>query len=459
MKFFRLNSIIKTLLVGALAVAPGLTYAQDKVEPSTLDELLQRVKTDKLKDQRVNAEREKRFLANRQEQANLLKEAKAELARQRQLSDDLKKEFDTNEKQLSELETKLRLTMGTLGELFGVVRQVAGDTKGNFENSIVTVQYPDRLAFVDDLSRRKELPKTEDLEKLWVELLTEMTESGKVVKFNGMVTQTDGQEVEKTITRIGVFNLLSDGLYLQYLPEVKKVAELGRQPQDRYLAKIDDFESAAAGTVEPVGIDPTRGSLLSLLVQAPSLWERFQQGGLVGYVIVFVLTIGLLLVGERFIYLSRVSGKIKKQLQSSEIDESNPLGKIFAAYQENKDKDIESLELKLDEAILKGSSMIERGLSTIKILAAVAPLLGLLGTVTGMIGTFQSITLFGTGDPKLMAGGISQALVTTVLGLIAAIPLLLLHSVVSGRSKMVLSVLEEQSIGLMAQRVEEEAHS
>lgn len=434
-------------------------FSQSQEAAKSLDQLLERVKRDQLRDQQVNQKREQEFLQAREKQAEILKKAREELNAERQRADRLKLAYDNNEKQLADLEDKLRVTMGTLGELFGVVRQVAGDTKGQFENSLVTAQYPGRTAFVDELSQRKELPETADLERLWIELMTEMTESGKVVTFPGKVTKVNGQEVEQDVTRIGVFNLVSNGAYLQYLPEVSKMVELGRQPQDRFLSLVSKFETASAGTVEPIGVDPSRGSILSLLVQAPSLVERFHQGGLVGYVIVAVLLIGIVIVVERFVYLTNVANKIKRQLQSSEPDPSNPLGKIFHVFQENKDKDIESLELKLDEAIIKGTSNLERGLSIIKILAAVAPLLGLLGTVTGMIETFQSITLFGTGDPKLMAGGISQALVTTVLGLVTAIPLILLHSVVAGRSKALLTILEEQSAGLMAQKVEMEARA
>ncbi|MFW7377730.1 MAG: MotA/TolQ/ExbB proton channel family protein [Oligoflexus sp.] len=447
-----------SLVIGLSGIA-ATSAAMGQEMPQTLDQLLERVKRDRMRDQQVNQQREQEFLKAKNQQAEILKKARAELAAEKKRADQLKSSYDNNEKELAELEDRLRVTMGTLGELFGVVRQVAGDTKGQFENSLVTAQYPGRASFVDELSRRKELPETEDLEKLWIELLSEMTESGKVVDFTGKVTKINGEEVDQTVTRIGVFNLLSDGVYLQYLPEVEKMVELGRQPQGRYLSLAEDFQSAAAGTVEPVGIDPSRGSILSLLVQAPSLWERFQQGGIVGYVIAMVLIIGLVLVVERFAYLSSVGAKVKRQLVSSTPDPSNPLGKIFSVFEEYKDKDIETLELKLDEAIIKGTSSLERGLSTIKILAAVAPLLGLLGTVTGMIGTFQSITLFGTGDPKLMAGGISQALVTTVLGLIAAIPLILLHSMVASKSKSMLSILEEQSAGLMAQKVETEARA
>ena len=130
----------------------------------------------------------------------------------------------------------------------------------------------------------------------------------------------------------------------------------------------------------------------------------------------------------------------------------------MAVYHENRGIATETLELKLDEAILKNTPALQRGLVTVRILAVIAPMLGLLGTVTGLIETFQSITLFGTGDPRLMAGGISQALVTTVLGLGAAIPLILMHSALNTRSKRLLAVLEEQSAGLIARHAEQEPH-
>lgn len=447
------------IIVAASVLALSSASFGEAPQAKSLDQLLELVKQGQANDGKINKQREAEFIASKNKQAEILKAAKVELAKEKKRGVVLKGKYDVNEKKLSELETKLKMTMGTLGELFGVVRQVAGDTKGIFETSLVTAENPGRTAFVDDLSRRKSLPDSNDLERLWIELLTEMTESGKVSKFKSSVTLVDGSKQEQMITRIGVFNLFSDGKYLRYDDEVKEMIELGRQPAGRFLSQVSDFEDAAAGELSPLGIDPSRGSILSALVQAPSLWERFHQGGIVGYVIAAVLLIGLLLTGERMAYLTKVGRQIKEQLASKSFDKGNPLGLIFATYEENKKMDLEGLELKLDEAIIKGTSSVEKGLGTIKILASVAPLLGLLGTVTGMIGTFQSMMLFGTGDPKVMAGGISQALVTTVLGLVAAIPLIILHSFVSGRSKSVLSVLEEQSAGLMAKRVEEEGQA
>ncbi len=224
---------------------------------------------------------------------------------------------------------------------------------------------------------------------------------------------------------------------------------LARQPARRFSSLADGLFSATSGVV-PMALDPSRGNILGLLIQAPSLMERIQQGGLVGYVILLLGSLGGLVSIERLITLARASRGIQAQLGSAVPKGDNALGRILQVYESNSTVDSETLGLKLDEAILREAPILEKWQGWIKVLAAVAPLLGLLGTVVGMIRTFQAITLFGTGDPKLMAGGISQALVTTVLGLTVAIPLVLLHSLVSGRSRTLVEILEEQSAGIIA---------
>ena len=143
---------------------------------------------------------------------------------------------------------------------------------------------------------------------------------------------------------------------------------------------------------------------------------------------------------------------VRKQASASEPNSNNPLGRVLQVGRENLSKDIETLELKLAEAIMAERPSIEKGINVVKIISVVAPLAGLLGTVTGMIITFQQITLFGTGDPKIMAGGISQALVTTVLGLVVAIPTTLAHSFLQSSARSVVDVLEEQATGIVAEK-------
>ncbi|MCV6605673.1 MAG: MotA/TolQ/ExbB proton channel family protein, partial [Porticoccaceae bacterium] len=197
---------------------------------------------------------------------------------------------------------------------------------------------------------------------------------------------------------------------------------------------------------------PSRGQLFMLLDREPRLLERIQQGGNVGYLILALGALGLLVSLYQVLRMVMSEIKVAAQLRRPEkLSVKNALGRVLLAAQQT--GSAEQRELKVDEAILQELPGIERGQSFVKLLAAVAPLLGLLGTVIGMIATFQSITLFGTSDPKLMAGGISQALMTTVLGLVVAIPLLFCHSYLATRSRRLTQILQEKSLGLLAEPV------
>jgi biopolymer transport protein ExbB len=266
------------------------------------------------------------------------------------------------------------------------------------------------------------------------------------------VMTVDGKETLMEVARVGLFNIVADGMYLIY--EDGDLAELPRQPEaGRFTGSTSDLLESSGGLVR-FGIDPTLGGVLRTYVARPNLVERIQQGGLVGYLIIALGIVGLLISLERMIVLGVASRKVTAQLESSSPSQDNALGRVLSVYAANKATDTETLELKLSEAIFKETPALNRALLFIKIISVVAPLMGLLGTVTGMIQTFQAITLYGTGDPKLMAGGISQALVTTVLGLTVAIPMVLLHTLVSGRSKRIVQVLQEQSAGIIAGHAE-----
>lgn len=418
-----------------------------------LEDLFEKVK----KDQEVQAlkerEREVQFIKSKEKQKELLAQAKEELKKLEAVSAKLTTEFDKNEKELTVLEEKLNQASGTLGEMFGVVKQISGDLSSQLENSVVSAELKDREKFVRTLAGRKELPNSAELKKLWHEILTEMIESGKITQFNAEVVQSNGQSKNMKINRVGAFNLFSEGKYLNYQAETGQIVELARQPKGQYLGYLRDIENNKKESALPFALDPSKGVLLGMLVNAPSLLERFHQGGFVGYVIALLLLIGVLIVAERYIFLAKEKKKILAQLENSKPDEDNALGRLFKVFEQYKNESVETLELKLDESIMKSLPSIEKGIGALKMLAAIGPLMGLLGTVTGMIATFQSITMFGTGDPKLMAGGISSALVTTVLGLICAIPMLLLHSFISSRSKEIVQILSEQSVGLIAEKV------
>jgi biopolymer transport protein ExbB len=422
-----------------------------------LDALLQQLEQGKFAQNQQNVAREKEFAQKRAEQDAMLRQATAERDNALKLSEQLETRFEENEFKLADLNEAMNKRLGSLKELFGVLQQVAGDTKSKFQNSIISAQIPGRAEFLDDLAQSmgasSKLASIAEIERVWFEMQREMTESGKVTIFNTPVIEAGGNKVNKDVLRVGPFALAADGKYLDYNGTTGSVAELIRQPAPRFGNTITDLEQSSGELVQ-FGLDPTGGSILKLLVQAPSLKERVEQGGTVGYIILAVGAVGLIIAIWRFIVLGIEGAKVKRQLKSKTFKKNNALGRVMRARDEYPDADTEALELHLTEAILGEVPKLGRFLQIIKVMSVVAPLMGLLGTVSGMINTFQAITLFGTGDPKLMAGGISTALVTTVLGLVVAIPMTLLYAMLNTRSKNIVYILQEQAAGVIAERAE-----
>jgi len=442
--------------IAAAAVSmPAL--AQDA---KSLDELLKMIQNSTISETSDYRQREAEFKADQRQQASQLASAKSTKASEERRSDRLEQNIRDNDLKLAALREQRDKRLGSLKELFGHLTGAAGDIRANLTQSVVSAQIPGRTEFLDELiakmSSDTRLPSITDIERLWYEQQREMIESGRVVKFNRTVLRADGNQEEMEVVRVGTYNLLADGMYLEYSPENGLVSELARQPSG-HNGGAEDLQSATSGFTK-VGLEPTGplgGGLLRALINTPTLIERWHFGGLVGYVITGVFVVAILLAIWRFIFLQGVSSKVSSQLKNPEsANLDNPLGRVLAVAHANPGLDAESLELKLHEAVLKERPSIESGLSLLKIIAMVAPLLGLLGTVTGMIITFQMITLFGAGDPKAMAGGISQALITTVLGLVVAIPTVLMHTLVNGKAQRVLHILEEQSAGIVAGSVE-----
>lgn len=437
------------------AVEETAVEVRARESAASLTELLQAARQEATKVSRENRERLRRFETERNNQRALLRQAKADRDAAQRQADRLKALFDNNERKLEDLQDTFRIQSGNMGEMFGVVRQVAGDVKGIIDASMVSVQYPDRGELADRLAQIKGLPSIEELNDLRVLMLNEMVESAKVVRFSTRIVNADGTFSNAEVVRVGVFNLITGDEFLTYEQKTKSVKVLPRQPKGRYRDMAENLFEATSGNVA-MAVDPSFGSLLKLLINAPTFGERIEQGGTVGYVIIVLGIFGFLVSIERWLFLSGASTKVRRQLKSAEPNQDNALGRILAVYHQNKEIDTETLELKLDEAILKETPKFEKRQGTIKVLAAVAPLMGLLGTVVGMIETFQAITLFGTGNPKLMAGGISQALMTTVMGLVVAIPLVLMYSLVAAKSRGLVEILEEQSAGMIARHSEQE---
>ena len=434
----------------------------DEAEISTVEALLQLVKEGKTREQSENADREAKFIANKNEQAAILAAEKRELARQERIADQLEAEYKKNEEILRVKEEAYQKELGSLVELFGHLQSSAGEAAVQFSGSLTSPQYGlERVDFLNELtskmSETTELPTIREIEGLWYELQREMVASGQVVSFDTTVIDVDGESSTCNVTRVGLFNAVCDGKYLEYVAATGQYAFLPRQPAGRFTKTAKSVGNADVGEQVRFGVDPTGptgGSLLANLIQTPSLAERAAQGREVGYAIIFVGLIGIGLAFWKLWSLYVLGKAVRAQAGSKTLDVRNPLGRVLKVGEENFKKDIDTLELKLAEAIMAERPSIERGIGAVRIISVVAPLAGLLGTVTGMIVTFQMITLYGTGDPKLMAGGISQALVTTVLGLLVAIPTTLLHSFTASSAKGIISVLEEQSTGILAERAE-----
>jgi len=427
---------------------------------ASLDELLAKLAQGNIAQSEQNKAREAEFSAKKSQQDQYLADATKQRDQAIVLSNQLETHFQNNEIVLGNKTDALNKRMGELKELFGVLQQVAGDTRSKFQTSVISAQIPDRGVFLDDLAQSmgstSKLASIEEIERLWFELQREMTESGKVTTFNREVVLANGDKQNAEITRVGGFNLAANGKYLEYIDETGSVAELIRQPSSRYLNSAQQLTSTH-GQLVPFALDPTGGSILNLLVQAPDIVERIEQGGTVGYIILIIGAIGLLIAIERFISLFLIGSKVNRQLKADKPSKDNPLGRVMLVQSENSTLDTETLELKLSESILREVPILSKKLTIIKIISVVAPLIGLLGTVTGMIVTFQAITLFGTGDPKLMAGGISQALVTTVLGLVVAIPMVFISTMLNTRSRGIINILQQESAGIIAERAEQGA--
>lgn len=448
---------VQLIMIFALVLTTTKVMAQNA---ANLDDLLTQLEQGKLAQSQQNKQREAEFIAKVHQQDALLKQAQNKRAQDVKLSEHLEKTFQDNEISLANKTDALNKRLGELKELFGVLQQVAGDTKSKFQTSVVSAQIPDRGKFLDQFAQSmgstSKLASIDDIEKLWFELQREMTENGKVAVFTRDVVAANGSQSPAEVIRVGGFNLVSNGKYLEYIDETGSVAELIRQPSSRYLATAQEL-SEKPQSVIPFALDPTGGSILSLLVQAPDIKERIEQGGTVGYVILAIGLVGLIIAIERFIRLMITARKVNRQLKTETPSADNPLGRIMLVKEKNPNLDDEALELKLSESILREVPKISSKLTLIKIISVVAPLIGLLGTVTGMINTFQAITLFGTGDPKLMAGGISQALVTTVLGLVVAIPMVFIFALLNSRSRGIINILQQQSTGIIAERAEQGA--
>jgi len=456
-------SLLMLALATVAQVASSYPAVAQSEEPTatataaSLQELLEQTRNARALQAEANAAREREFLTDRDKQAALLAEAQSTRAAAEAHSEELSTEFDANEITLGDMEDQLNQRLGSLGELFGVVRQVAGDTSAIMYNSLLSAQFPGRDEFFTKLGKAKALPSVAQLERLWFEIQREMTESGQVARFQTSILDEGGERTDAEVVRIGGFVAMSDGRYLNYLPSVASLGVLSRQPSSSLTKLAAELQDARSGYRE-AAVDPSRGVLLSMIVQRPTVIERIEKGESVGYVIIAVGIIGALLAIYQAVYLFRTRIAVKRQLARLDSPATdNPLGRVLASVTTTPDtieEDAEVVELRISEAVMREVPRLERFQAFLRLAVAAGPLLGLIGTVVGMIITFQSITESGSSDPRLMAHGIGQAMIATVLGLSIAVPLLFVNAGLTSMSRQIIQILDEQSAGMLAEKLE-----
>jgi len=423
------------------------------VQASELDTLLKEVKIDTSSQVKLDKQREANFLGDLNKAKKLLKDTKRSLKREKQKTLRLKKEFEEQKIIIANYNKKLEKNTGSLKNLFAISKQEARDFSSLVKTSMTSSYIKGRDVFLDSFSSSNSVPSIIELRKLWKMYLEEIIESGKTLSYEAAVVDVHGAQTKQNVTRVGLFSAFDQDEYIRYDDSLQEFVKIMRQPNSSSKSYISDYRNTS-DELTPMLIDPTRGVLFNMLKEKATISDRINQGGIIGYIILFLGALTILYAIYKYLKLVGENNKINKQMKNKEIDIKNGLGRILASFEKHKDKNIDTIESKMDTAILKELPEIQSGLPMIKLVAAVAPLLGLLGTVTGMIETFQSITLFGTGDPKLMAGGISQALMTTVLGLVVAIPVLFIYNIVHAKSKKIIEILTQQSSVLVAKQLE-----
>ena len=430
-------------------------------QATSLGNLLDLVEQDRVAESEEYTQRVQEFEQNANRQQEIVDITNDRIIEQEQLQDQLSDQFEANEIIIADKREILRERRGDLNELFGTLQGVAGDFLSNFQNSLISAQYPGRTEQLEEIIERAgstiEQLNISEMERFWFFMHQELTESGRVVTYNGEVSLPNGDTANRSITRVGAFNAVSDGEYLRYTGDIGHLQVLPRQPSPAYMNAAADLQGASSGFTR-VGIDPTGGvggQVLANLINFPTVEEQVRNNsGIFGFIIIGVGIVGISIAFLRLLMLSLVSIKVRAQLKRDKPTKNNPLGRVLLVAESNPTADTETLELKLGEAILQETPRLERMLTIIKMIATIAPLGGLLGTVTGMIQVFQQITVYGAGDPTIMAGGISQALMTTVLGITVAIPTIFMHTVVKSRADNIIHILEEQATGMIAEKAE-----
>lgn len=377
----------------------------------------------------------------------------------------LNDQYHANDKEIARLQKRLEEQEGAMDEVSGTVRGLAQDTATVLRRSIVSGEKPGRDKQIEPLLSELEFPTLDNIIKMTDLMFDEIASNGKISVTAQKFVDAAGKETNGEVIRIGAFNALyrknNKVGYLEYSGAKQAFHELIVTPPSDMAKAAKRF---AAKKSQGLYLDLSGGAAFRQLTDMPGWYDQLKSGGALMYPLVIVGVLALVLMLERLQVLIRegkntegLADRITSVLQNKNWNEAlrlcketkGSLAQIIEAGIAHRHERAEVLESVLQEAIQSVLPRLERSMSALQILGMVAPLLGLLGTVTGMIATFQMITLYGTGDPKIMSGGISEALITTQYGLIVAIPIILVHGYFQGRIDRIVGLLEEKGMMLV----------
>lgn len=457
------KQVIKLLSAASLLAAMGFSVGAQA--QGDLNAVLEQARATRAAERALYEKRAAEYNAmSDAEKQRAMQQANSQRAAVQQQVDAKAKKYSDNDLDISKLNTQLRDVARKNGmtEIFGLARQVAGDVASNLKQSLVSAQYADepvnRVDFLTELSASDKVLSTAQIERLWIEMQREMTADSEVVTYKGVVVEANGNPTTSDITRVGPFTAVADGKFLSYIPNLSRLTQLRRQPPEAELqALAKGIQSASSGYVEAV-VDSSRGVLMNMYVERPTMSERIDAGEEVGYVIITVMLLGAAAFLFQLVYLIMARLGVSAQMKDlRNPKKNNALGRVLLSFKGDTSKieeNAEVAELRISEAVMREVPKLERFQPFLRLAVAAGPLLGLVGTVWGMILTFQSITETGSSDPKLMAGGIGQAMIATVLGLLCAVPLLFANALLSSLSRSIVQILDEQSTGMLADNIE-----
>jgi biopolymer transport protein ExbB len=458
-------------LLGIISSSIDLSYGQDMrtVQIQAQEQkaaLLEKAAAEKKAADEEAARSREQILKDRTRLEKAIAGLKAENARLEKTVRGLETESAGLKEQEDDLSGRLAETDGMMRELVGVIRVNAKDIGALVEQNLQGALEEDVSVFLKAIAGQSQFPGMDDVQQM-VELLRQQIRSaGDVRVTRGPIIDRSGNTVQADLLLLGNFTAAyrtgDETGFLNYSAAGRKLFALSRLPS-RHLQK--QIKRYMAGKQDTVPVDVTRGGALSQLTHALSLWRQIPKGGPIVWPILAILVVGIAIVVERIVFLRQrnldadgFTRDIENLVAENSWDEcrtscrnhaDKPVARVVAAGLACWHMQREAMENALQEAILREVPPMERFLSTLGMLAAIAPLLGLLGTVTGMIDTFHVITQHGTGDPRMMSGGISEALVTTMLGLTVAIPIMLAHTLINRAVDTRIGQMEEKAVALV----------